>query len=65
MALKDRPGLREIAPGLYVSTDQDNAGKLTREYADAVRRISGSKVLADLIEESIRKQERQAPGTST
>ncbi|MBI3971600.1 MAG: hypothetical protein HY332_09965 [Chloroflexi bacterium] len=59
MAVKDRPGLQEIMPGLYVSTDQDDQAKLTREFADAVRRISGSNVLAELIEEAIRKQEQR------
>jgi len=59
MTVKDRPGLKEIAPGLYVSTDLEHEGALTHEVAESVRRISGSNVLADLIEEAIRRKEQR------
>ncbi len=58
------PDLEEIFPGLYVSTDTEQSGKLTQEFAGAMR-THGSHALANLIEEAIRKQEqREAAGKS-
>ncbi|MGH2356134.1 MAG: hypothetical protein ACRDJN_31385 [Chloroflexota bacterium] len=57
MRTKERPGLREVLPGLYESTDLPKEVQLTEEDAAAVERYSGSKVLRRLIEEAIRKQQ--------
>lgn len=56
MAITQRPGLREVLPGLYASTDLPEVGTLTPEFAAAVEHYSGSKVLRRLIEAAILRQ---------
>jgi hypothetical protein len=60
MAVKERPGLRQVAPGLYESTDGHSSGRLTTDYADAVRKHSGSRVLERIVEKAVERQKSKA-----
>ena len=51
--------LKEIAPGLYERTDTRKRVKITREFQEAVSKNSGSPVLDEVLEATVREQERQ------
>ena len=60
MALKERPGLKQVAPGLYESTDGRDSGRLTHDYAAEVRKYSGSRVLERIVEKAVERQKSKA-----
>lgn len=53
--------VREVRPGLYVRTNTPKRVQITREFVDAVRKHSGSRVLGEIMEDAIREQESRPP----
>jgi hypothetical protein len=51
--------IRKVRPGLYERTDTPKQVTITREFADAVRKYSGSLVLGEILEDAIREQEER------
>jgi hypothetical protein len=49
--------VKRVRPGLYERTDTPKRVTITREFAEAVRKHSGSRVLGEIMEDAIRDQE--------
>lgn len=56
-AVQTPGGYREVYPVLYESTEDHRDHELTREYVDAVKRVTTSQVLVDFLEDALRQQE--------
>jgi hypothetical protein len=54
--------LREVRPGLYERPDTPREVTVTREFADAVRKHSGSSVLGEILDDVIREQDAERNG---
>ena len=51
--------LREVRRGLYERTDTPKVVKISREFAEAVKRNSKSRVLGEFMDQALREQERR------
>lgn len=57
MAVAERPGFKEVRPGLYERIEDTRNVRITREFAARLERLSGSRALGQFLEAVIRKQE--------